>query len=241
MSGGIPLSIVLPVYNQGDHIGDILRGYLAALSNLRHDFEIIVVVNASTDDSLKACEEVARVHPSIRVLHDPAPGWGRAVRCGIAAARGDLIAYTNSARTPPHALCALILLGYANPGYLIKAERKLRFPLMRRMGSVLYNFQCRALFSLAVWDVNGTPKVFSRSFLPPGGLREEGDLIDLELLVHCVRSGIPVIEVPVVSPGRHSGRSTTMVPSALKMYTGAFRLWRNMRRADASAVSTDRR
>jgi hypothetical protein len=239
VSGELPLSIVLPVYNQGDHIGDILRGYIAALSNLRHDFELIVVVNASTDDSLKECEGIARVHPCVRVLHDPAPGWGRAVRRGIAAARGDLIAYANTARTPPHALCALIMLGYSNPGYLIKAERKLRFPVLRRIGSVLYNFQCRALFSLAVWDVNGTPKVFARSFLPPGGLREEGDLIDLELLVHCERSGIPVLEVPVVSPGRHSGRSTTMVPSALKMYAGAFRLWREMRRA--SAVLTDRR
>lgn len=231
MSDDPAISVILPVYNQGDHIAAIARGFLSALSNLRHSFEVILVVNASRDDSLAVCEGIARENRSVTVLHDPLPGWGRAVRTGLAASRGGLIAYTNSARTPPHALCSLILLGFANPGYLIKAERRLRYPVLRRLGSIVYNFQCRALFNLAVWDVNGTPKVFPRGILPPGGLREDGDLIDLELLVRCSRSGVPVIEVPVVSPGRHGGRSTTMVPSALKMYAGAFRMRRDMRRA----------
>jgi len=231
------LSVVLPVHNQCYHIGETVRAYLSAFSNLRHPFELLLVVNASRDGSLAACEELARSNPAVRVLHDAVPGWGRAVRTGIAASKGELLAYTNSARTSPHLLCSSVLLGLANPGYLIKAERRLRFPLIRRVGSVLYNFQCRTLFNLAVWDINGTPKVFARSLLPPEGLREEGDLIDLELLIHCARSGIPVLEVPVVSPGRHAGRSTTMLPSALKMYAGAFRLRLELRRA----ALTDRR
>ncbi len=237
MSATPHLSVVLPVHNQGEHIGETVRVYLSALSNLRHPFELLLVVNASRDGSLTACEELSRSNPAVRVLSGAVPGWGRAVRAGIAASRGEILAYTNSARTTPHLLCSLVLLGLANPGYLVKAERRLRFPLIRRVGSVLYNFQCRALFDLAVWDVNGTPKVFSRSILPPAGLREEGDLIDLELLIHCARSGIPVLEVPVVSPGRLAGRSTTMLPSALKMYAGAFRLRRELRRA----ASTERR
>jgi hypothetical protein len=45
----------------------------------------------------------------------------------------------------------------------VKANRKIRDHWSRRLGSLLYNLECRALFDLSVWDVNGTPKVFPRS------------------------------------------------------------------------------
>ena len=38
-------------------------------------------------------------HPSLKVVNNDLPGWGRAVKTGFAAAKGGILCYTNSART----------------------------------------------------------------------------------------------------------------------------------------------
>ena len=225
------VSVILPVYNQSDHITQVVEAYRSVLDRLKHSFEIILVVNASRDGSLEVCRRLAAASTQVRVLHGEAPGWGRAVRDGISAARGQLIAYANSARTSPYTLGLLVMLALANPGCILKANRRLRYPFLRRLGSLLYNLECRTLFGLAVWDVNGTPKVFNRDLISALDLREDGDLIDLEFVVKCRQLNLQVLEVPIVSAARHGGDSTTGVASALKLYDGALRLWLAMRRS----------
>ncbi|MBI4963781.1 MAG: glycosyltransferase [Desulfomonile tiedjei] len=221
------VSVVLPVYNQADHIEHIVKNYLAALDNLKQSIEIILVVNASRDGSLERCESLTGSYPLLKVLHNDLPGWGRALKAGFAASSGEILCYTNSARTSSYALALHIMLGLANPGLVIKANRRLRHPFVRRMGSVFYNVQCRNLFDLPVWDVNGTPKVFSRDTLDSLDLKENGDLVDLEFIVRCKQLGLQILEVPIVSTVRHGGESTTNWASAVRMYWGAFRMWRS--------------
>jgi glycosyltransferase involved in cell wall biosynthesis len=224
------ISIVLPVYRQFDHIEEIVKTYLATLDNFKHSFEIILVVNGTRNGSLLVCQELAGFHPSIRSIYSEKAGWGRAVRMGIGMVQGQVICYTNSARTTPYTLISLIMLAIANPEYVLKANRRLRYPIIRRIGSVLYNVQCRYLFDLAVWDINGTPKVFSRDLFESLALKEDGDLIDLEFVIKCKLQGLRILEVPIVSSERHGGRSTTNFFSAFKMYQGAFRMWHDMKK-----------
>ena len=57
----------------------------------------------------------------------------------------------------------MLLYAAAYPNVVVKANRKIREHWTRRLGSLLYNLECRALFDLSNWDVNGTPKVFPRA------------------------------------------------------------------------------
>ena len=218
-------SVVLPVYNQAGHIESVLREYLKALERLDFPTEILPVINGPRrDESLEICRAVESEHPNIRTLCIDQGGWGRAVRYGLAHASGDLICFTNSARTTAKDLVLMLLYGSVHDDCVVKANRKIRESWRRRLGSLLYNLECRYLFDLAYWDINGTPKVFPRSFTPLMGLREDGDLIDLEFNVICRRQEYQLLEVPVFSKTRHSGRSTTNWRSAFRMYTGAYRL-----------------
>jgi glycosyltransferase involved in cell wall biosynthesis len=218
------VSVVLPVYNQADHIDGIVNSYLAVLDGLKVSIEIILVVNASRDRSLERCRVLERSDNRVKVLNEERGGWGRAVRAGLDAARGQILCYTNSARTSPYTLALHIVLAAANPTLVIKANRRLRYPFVRRVGSVLYNFECRSLFDLPVWDVNGTPKLFSRDVLNTLDLKENEDLIDLEFIVRCKQLKLQILEVPIVSSLRHGGESTTNFASAFKMYWGAFKM-----------------
>jgi glycosyltransferase involved in cell wall biosynthesis len=220
------VSIVLPVHNQADHVGEIITEYEAALAKLPQRHEVILVVNNSRDDSWAVCQGLAARYPNVRALHSAKGGWGLAVKLGLREARGDLLCYTNSARTTGQDLTLLLLYAVMWPKVVVKANRKIRESWRRRLGSLLYNLECRALFDLSVWDINGTPKVFPRSFTGLLQLTRDDDLVDAEFLVRCRRANYPVLEVPIFSARRHGGKSTTGLHSAVKMYVGAWRLRR---------------
>ena len=222
-------SVILPVYNQADHIGDVLQEYAADLVRLDFAYELLPVINGPRrDKSLEICRSLERQIPAVRTLSVDAGGWGRAVRHGLSEARGDLLCYTNSARTTGKDLLLALLYGSIHTDAVIKANRKIRESRTRRLGSLLYNLECRALFDLPYWDINGTPKVFSSSFSRLRELKSEDDLIDLEFNIICRTEGYRVLEIPTFSASRYSGRSTTNWVSALRMYTGALRLQRAM-------------
>ena len=226
---GSSISLILPVRNQADHIRRIVEEYEEELARIGRPHEILLVVNASRDRSEEICRGLAEGHPSRRVLAGAAGGWGRAVRTGLAAAQGDLLCYTNSARTHPKDLSLMLFYALAYPDTVIKANRKIRESLLRRLGSLIYNLECRALFDLPYWDINGTPKVFPRRFGALLSLTEDGDLIDLEFHAVCRREGYPMLEVPILSARRHGGKSTTNFASAARLYAGAWRMARAAR------------
>jgi len=222
-------SIVLPVHNQADHIGPLVQSYRTALAALPLRAEILLVPNACRDDSVAICRALALADPDVRVAESELGGWGRAVRLGLREARGDILCYTNSARTTPEELVLLFRYALAHPGVVIKANRKIREHWSRRIGSLLYNMECRALFDLSNWDVNGTPKIFPRAHERLMALTRDDDLIDAEFSMICRRQGYPMLEVPIFSQRRHGGRSTTNLRSAFRMYRGAVELWRASR------------
>ncbi len=223
-------SIVLPVHNQADHLREIVEGYERALGRAGIDHELLLVVNGSRDASLELAGALARQYPTVRVFNEERGGWGRAVKRGIRESRGELICYTNSARTTDRDLTLLLLYARAFPTTVVKANRKIRESLQRRLGSLLYNLECRALFDLSCWDINGTPKIFPRAFDPLLALESDDDLIDAEFNAVCRLHDYRMLEVPIFSARRHGGKSTTSYRSAFAMYVGAYRLARRLRR-----------
>ncbi len=152
------LSLVLPVHNQGDHIPAIVESYVDGLATLPLAYEIILVVNGSSDHSLEVCRALAAGLEEVSVIDLPERGWGRSVRAGLDVAKGDLLCFTNSARTTREILVLMLAYSLAYPDVVLKANRRIRESRRRRLGSLLYNIECRTLFDLSVWDINGTPE-----------------------------------------------------------------------------------
>jgi len=222
-------SVVLPVRDQAEHVESLVTEHARALGRSGLAWEIVLVPNACRDGSDAICRRLAHEHAGVRTVESALGGWGRAVRLGLREARGDLLCYTNSARTTPEELLLLVLYARAFPDVVVKANRKVRERWTRRLGSLLYNLECRALFDLSCWDVNGTPKVFRRTHDRLLGLTRDDDLIDAEFDWICRREGYRMIEVPIFSSRRHGGKSTTTLRSAVRMYWGALELWRRGR------------
>lgn len=220
------LSLILPCRNQGDYIDFVIPRYLPPLERAGIPFELIVVPNACRDETVEVVLRLAQRDERVRMIVLAESGWGRAVRAGLEAARGNILAYVNSARTDPEILPAFVQRFMGGGECLVKARRESRQAPLREIGSALYNLEARVFFGLGCRDVNGTPKVFSRKFYESSSLTSTGDLFDLELLAGAGRQGLPIIEIPLHGFHRHGGKSSTTLSSAWKMYAGALRLWR---------------
>ncbi len=92
---GLPtLSAIIPNYNHGHCIGRALRAYLAQSVRPK---EIIVIDDASTDDSVDMVEAFARQDPIVRLLRNETNlGTHPAANRGIGAACGDYVHVTAS-------------------------------------------------------------------------------------------------------------------------------------------------
>lgn len=223
-------SIILPVYHQSKQLALISNNYVASLRKMKYSFEIIFVVNGNDIESYKEAERISKKNPEIKVIFMKESGWGNAVIEGIRHANAKFICYTNSARTRTDDLITILQYAKHNSGVVIKATRILHLNLLRKLGSTLYNIECRLLLHTPVWDVNGTPKVMPKKIADILNLTSKNDLIDAELVAKCVKNHIPILEVPILFPPRYGGKSTTKIYSAIKMYLGVLRLRKQLRR-----------
>lgn len=97
------VSIVIPVYNEADHLGACLAAIAAQTVT---PFEVIVVDNNSTDNSVAIAERF----DFVRVLHEPKQGVLHARTRGFNAAHGDIIARIDADSIVPNNWLASILL-----------------------------------------------------------------------------------------------------------------------------------
>ena len=105
------LSVIVPAYNEEDRIATMLGVYLPCLAErFGERFELIVVINGTTDGTESVVRAFAPQFPQLRVLVDPSPiGKGGAVMWGFNEAKGDLIGFADAdGATPPEAFLALI-------------------------------------------------------------------------------------------------------------------------------------
>ncbi len=75
------VSLIIPTMNEARNVGDVLDRLPAMVTE-------VVLVDASSDVT-KLMARNSR--PDIRIIGEPAPGKGNALRAGLAAARGDVL------------------------------------------------------------------------------------------------------------------------------------------------------
>jgi glycosyltransferase involved in cell wall biosynthesis len=86
----LSVSVVIPTYNRAREVSAAID---SALAQTRPALEVIVVDDGSTDETM---EVLARYGETIRVVRQANQGVSAARNAGIAAARGDLLAFLDS-------------------------------------------------------------------------------------------------------------------------------------------------
>lgn len=214
------LSYFFPAHNEEANLEGLVEEALAVLPTLADEFEIIAVDDGSRDRTAAIADELAARHPGVvRAVHHPTNlGYGAALRSGFAAARHDLVAFTDGDRQFHVADIGRLTTRLSEsdaPDVVVGYRIKRADPLIRTLYARAYRLANRIFFGLRVTDVDCACKLVRREALD--GLRVEsgGAFFSAELLIKLRAAGRNVVEVGVPHYARTAGSPTGAKPQVI--------------------------
>lgn len=220
------ISFFFPACNEEATVEALTRKAIEVLPTLTDDWEVIIVDDGSTDRTGEIADRLARELPRVRVIHHPVnAGYGRALRSGFAAARKELVVYTDGDLQFDVAELAL-LLPLVREADIVSAYKLRRADdASRKLVSLVYNTILRVFFGLHLRDVNCGFKLYRREIFDAIELKSTRGLIDAEVLLKAERAGYTIAQVGVHHYPRRHGSSRYRVREILLTMLQMVTLW----------------
>lgn len=233
------LSIVVPAYNEGEHIYDNLMIIDKALKAFCSDYEILAVNDGSKDNTGAEIKRAASDNPNIKDFgYDVNRGKGGAVSWGAINSKGDVVGFIDADLdlSPDLMQSYVEAFVYADADIVIGSkmhkDSKLDYPAARKVFSFCYFIMLKVLFGLKCHDTQTGLKFYKgpliREIAP---LRKiDGYAFDIELLALASKKKVKLVEMPVVlnyTRGQSFGR--IKFKDVWKMFTDTWKIWWNLK------------
>lgn len=244
MNQGIPLSIVIPAYNEAQRIAPSLTELAAFLHRSYPQSEVLVVDDGSTDDTVAVVRaELARLNrPSFRLVAlDQNYGKGYAVKTGVLHAAGARILFMDADLSTPLSEIEKVLaplergfeVAIGSRG-LPASDIRIHQPFYREMMGKVFNRMVRLLVIDGIFDTQCGFKAFradaAKRIFPLLQTNRFG--FDVEVLLLAKQLGYRIEEVPVVWLNAEGSRVAALSDS-LEMFLSLLRLKRQVKQAIA--------
>lgn len=207
------LSIVIPAYNEGAYIAEVLKRVAATdVSGEGFEKEILVVDDGSTDNTAN----IAREFAGTRLISKPNGGKGSAVQAGIRAATGEyiLIQDADLEYDPKDYVPMLRALNTHGPKAAVYGSRPLgvlrergffswlpgKHPaqgLAPWLGNLVLGLETLLLFGRFITDNLTAYKLYPAAPLKAHNFVTSGFEGDHEITSLLLRQGYDILEVPI--------------------------------------------
>lgn len=228
---GPRVSIVIPAYNEGEHIVPVLDRLFEAVTL---PCEVIVVVDFAEDETVPVVEQYAREEPRIRLaINTYGRGPANAIRFGIDNAAAAVAVVTmadgcDDARQIDD-LTRLVERGVAvaAASRYMAGGQQVGGPYLKGTLSKLAGRSLRVFARIGTRDATNSFKAYSTAFVREVGIESRaGFEIGIELTAKARRLRMPVAEIPTIWLDRQAGVSNFKVaqwiPKYFKWYRFAF-------------------
>jgi glycosyltransferase involved in cell wall biosynthesis len=205
--------VVVPVYNEGDNIGPVLRRFVAAVTTRPR--EIIIVYDFDADTTVPAVRALQPEMPEVRLVrNDLGRGVLNAIKAGLGAAQApNILVMMADGSDEPQAIDSMVRK--ANAGAeLVSASRYMRGgrqiggPILKRLMSRAAGLSLHWVGGIPTHDPTNNFKLYSRRLLEAVTIESAaGFELALELTVKAHALGMQVVEVPTTWRDRTAGES----------------------------------
>lgn len=195
------ISIVIPALNEEGIVGKTVKS--VPVKKLREnglDVEIVVVDNASTDNTAQEAREAGA-----RVVYGEKRGYGNAYLKGFSEAEGDIIVMGDADGTYPfemtYEFIQPILNGEANfvMGSRLKGEiKKGAMPALHKyIGNPFLTWMLNALFNAGISDAHCGMRAIKKDVLAKLNLKSSGMEFASEMVIEAARQKLKIAEIPI--------------------------------------------
>ena len=224
------VSVFYPCYNDAGTIGKMVDDAFEILPSIASDYEVIVINDASTDNSRQILTELENRYPSpiFRVIdHSTNRDYGGALQSGFSNCKKDFVFYTDGdAQYDVKEIVKLIPLMKDGIGLVTGHKSERNDAWYRWLIGILYRKIVRICFSLSVTDVDCDFRLIRRSVLHNVQLETTSGAICIELLKKIQISDFRIIQVTVSHFSRTYGESQCFKPAKIwKMLKAIPVLW----------------
>lgn len=201
------LSIFFPFWNEEDNIETVVKRAIPIAKKVAEKWEIIMVDDGSSDNTLKIAKELVASDPHLRIIaHAPNRGYGAALKDGLINAKYDLIVFNDGDLQFDFAQVTKFLEKIDSADMVIGFRKKridhpLRHVLMNMLK--IWDF---VFFGFYYRDIDCGFKMLKKSMLPQlMPLISEGAMITTEILARAKRAKAKIVEVEVTHYPRKFG------------------------------------
>ena len=203
VSGTPRVSVLVPAKDEADNLPEFMRQAAVVFASTPGLYEVVVINDGSTDNSIEVLEELRRKYDWLRVVHHRTQrGIADALRSGYLAAQGEvLVFYPADLQFKPADIPSLVTPILQGDVDMMTGYKEGRYE--KAFVSGIYNKLSRSLFEIPVRDLNSV-KAYRREIMENLPARPDWHRY---MIVMAAAQGYSVGEVPIPLYPRHAGRS----------------------------------
>lgn len=195
------LSIVMPVYNEGEVIAEAI-GRVESKVTILH--ELLIIYDMDEDDTVPPVRKLQGKYPQVKLVKNI---YGRgalnALKTGLKKAKGEAVCVMMADLTDDPEILNRMVEKY-NDGYdVVAASRYMKGgyqkggPLIKQILSRVAGISLHYLVGLPTHDATNSFRLYSKRFLNKVKIESDGGFeLALELTVKAYLAGYKVTEVP---------------------------------------------
>ncbi|MCR4325023.1 MAG: glycosyltransferase family 2 protein [Candidatus Curtissbacteria bacterium] len=195
------LSVVMPVYNEGDVIGETVN---RVETIVKTPHELLIIYDMDNDTSIPPVKKLQKKYPNVKLVKNMYGGGAlNALKTGLKTAKGDAVCIMMSDLTDdPKVLNTMV--DKFNQGYdviaasrYMKGGRQIGGPKFKRFLTTTAGLSLHYFFGLPVHDATNSFRLYSRRFLDKVKIESDGGFeLAIEFTVKAHYGGYKVTEVP---------------------------------------------
>jgi glycosyltransferase involved in cell wall biosynthesis len=203
MGGAVDISVLVPARDEAGNLPLFVTECAKALAPRAATYELVIVDDGSTDDSVRVLDELREKNPFLRVFrHRVGRGIAAALRTAGDQARGKVfVFYPADMQFRPEDIPRLAEPVLAGETDIMTGRKEGKYE--KAFVSNIYNGLSRRLFNVGVRDLNSV-KAYAREVMIAVPDRPDWHRY---MVVVAANQGFSVAEIPVPLYPRHAGRS----------------------------------
>jgi glycosyltransferase involved in cell wall biosynthesis len=159
------LSILIPIFNEQESIGQTVRTLHQTLSDAGEEFELVIINDGSTDNTAKILSDISLLSTRV-ITHPYNRGYSASLKTGIRKSSGEIIGITDADGTYPVQEFPTLLktMKDSDTDMVVGARTKkgVKIPLMRRPAKMIVGMLANTLTGMRIPDLNSGMRIFSR-------------------------------------------------------------------------------